>query len=294
MPRSWSEFNRLPIVERASAVYQFHDKTSASVQGNLDAWPAGEITTEVMLRVATQHGCGLRCIFCGAPALKPLRDLSVEEMLDQVRVMLTDPWVVLKNLKAVRVATFGYGEPTLNEHVPAFFMQLTELIPGVELTVSTTAPETDKSKRGFDALLATARELKNVLLQISLHSLHDAARQAFARVALCSIATLAQRGRAWFAATGKKVILNCGVGKDFSTWGEADFGILQRTFPPEQFSVKLSYESALDPETPLVETCHVDEIRARQQALRDRLYDCFVYDPAGRDFGAGCGAHVPS
>jgi 23S rRNA (adenine2503-C2)-methyltransferase len=184
----WSDASELPRELRAelSAAYPLRQLTAATIQQSTDGtrkylWRLddGEAIESVLipsgtrrtLCVSSQAGCALGCTFCATGRMGFRRNLSVFEIVAQVReIVLRDP-----REKPTNVVFMGMGEPLLNW--PAVSDALTILnqpegfgIGARHITVSTVGI--------LPGMAALAQRPEQFRLAISLHAPTSARRRA--------------------------------------------------------------------------------------------------------------------
>jgi 23S rRNA (adenine2503-C2)-methyltransferase len=128
-------------------------------------------TGRVSLCVSSQVGCAAACEFCATGQMGIAKDLSAEEILDQV--VLAGERMQAENRRVRNIVFMGMGEPFHNEQ--AVYMAVTALLspelfhhtPGRILISTVGIP---------DAMVRCARRFPEVNLAISLHSVRQAVR----------------------------------------------------------------------------------------------------------------------
>lgn len=123
---------------------------------------------------STQLSCAVGCAFCASPGPEKTTNLTVQQMLQQIVVMMKR-YSPPEPTNPILFSFMGEGEPLLNYHN---VLNLLHMLPDlyrdqtVKLALSTSGPRTDKIE-------ALAREDFGVpfKLQVSIHSVNPEVRQ---------------------------------------------------------------------------------------------------------------------
>lgn len=181
-----------------------------------------------MVGVSTMSGCPVGCKFCATGKLKRWRNLTYNEIIEQVNFVLRqnepagDFWWHAKEFK---INYTRMGEPFLNIDNVREAIKIIDIITGhkVHHYVSTIGI------RGSD--FSWVKD--NVSLQISLHSLDEQRRKEL--IPVNNLMTLEELGQIRTESKLKTTI-------NLTLVDEADFDIekLKRYFDPKYFFIKLS------------------------------------------------------
>ena len=184
-----------------------------------------------MVGVSTMSGCPIGCKFCATGQMKKWRNLTTEEIMEQIRFIIYD-----KNYNFIHDIPFDgpeefkinytrMGEPFLNiENVKKAinFMNLYPF-PGLHHYISTIGI------KGSDFSWIEG----NVTLQISLHSLNEKRRREL--IPFKNLMTLEELGQIRTKSNLKTTLnLTLTDEEDF------DINILKKYFDPEFFFIKIS------------------------------------------------------
>ncbi|OGS32553.1 MAG: hypothetical protein A3J82_07965, partial [Elusimicrobia bacterium RIFOXYA2_FULL_69_6] len=190
-----------------------------------------------VLMVSTQVGCAVGCRMCDAGAAGFGGNLSVDEMLGQVRfVARRNPGMDLRRHPKVKVHFARMGEPSLNPAVLPALRALAREVPnpGLIASISTVAPRTPVVEPWFEELRRVKDECYpggRFQLQFSLHSADEALRGGIVPIRKWRLDEVAAFGRRWMRSGDRKLTLNFAPGP-----GERlDDAAISRIFDPEHF-----------------------------------------------------------
>lgn len=180
-----------------------------------------------MIGVSCMSGCPVHCEFCATGQLKRWRNLTAEEIFEQVKFILdknkdNNPL----NAREFKINYTRMGEPFLNiENVKKAMKMVDEYLPGVRVHhyISTIG------LRGSDFSFVK----DNITLQISLHSLDEERRHKLIPIGgLMSIKELGQ--------IRTKSDLKTTVNMTLVDTADFDINKLKQYFDPKYFFIKLS------------------------------------------------------
>jgi len=163
------ELNDGMLIETTDTFLPFYTKDAIGRHQNfLNSKDLGNRSERWMVGVSVQSGCPVRCKFCATGQMKKWRNLTAQEIVDQVM------FVIEKNLEfdPLRSQEFKInytrcGEPFLNiEAVKEAINVISAKYPNTHHYVSTIGIE--------DADYSWVKD--NITLQISLHSLDETHR----------------------------------------------------------------------------------------------------------------------
>ena len=137
-------------------------------QNKLDNCALGNRTQRWMIGVSCMSGCPVGCKFCATGKLKRYRNLTAEEIVEQVEFIIRkNPTYDPKNAKEFKINYTRMGEPFLNiKEVRKAIESINEKYPNVHHYISTIGIE------GSD--FSWIKD--NITLQISLHSFEQEKR----------------------------------------------------------------------------------------------------------------------
>lgn len=177
-----------------------------------------------MVGVSTMSGCPVRCKFCATAKLKRWRNLTWQEIVQQVKFAVDDNILQPCDAQEFKVNYTRMGEPFLNlDNVRKAIEHITSLYPNTHHYVSTIGV------RGADYSWVKG----NITLQISLHSLDEARRRWL--IPFPKLMSLEELGQIR-TSSNLKTTLN------MTLVDEKDFDIekLKEHFDPRYFFIKLS------------------------------------------------------
>lgn len=177
-----------------------------------------------MIGVSTMSGCPVRCKFCATGSMKKYRNLTAQEIVDQVDFVLSKR---LENFGEAFEHKINYtrmGEPFLNiEAVKEAIRQIDEKYPNTHHYVSTIGV------KGSD--FSWIKD--NITLQVSVHSLKNEKRDWL--IPFKNKLSLEELGQIKTESDLKTTV-------NMTLVEESDFDIveLQRIFNKDRFFIKLS------------------------------------------------------
>jgi len=194
-------------------------------QNRLDDYNLGDRSERWMIGVSVMSGCPVRCKFCATAKLKKWRNLTAEEIVEQVKFVVNkNPTIDPSNAKEFKINYTRMGEPGLNiDNVRKAIEMITSIWPNTHHYVSTVGI------KGADYSWIKG----NITLQVSLHS-------------------LVEENRNWLIPYNRKVSIpelgQIRTESDLKTTvnltlvDEKDFDIetLAQWFDPQKFFIKLS------------------------------------------------------
>lgn len=180
-----------------------------------------------MIGVSVMSGCPVHCKFCATGQLKKWRNLTAEEIFQQVKFILEkNPNFKPENSQEFKINYTRMGEPFLNiDNVRAAMKMVDDYLPNVRVHhyISTVG------LRGSD--FSWIKD--NITLQISLHSLDEERRHNLIPISnLMSIEELGQ--------IRTKSDLNTTVNMTLVDTDDFDINILKKYFDKDYFFIKLS------------------------------------------------------
>jgi adenine C2-methylase RlmN of 23S rRNA A2503 and tRNA A37 len=122
----------------------------------------GDRSQRWMIGVSTMSGCPVRCKFCATGCMKKFRNLTAEEIVEQVLFILKQRTENFSNAYEHKINYTRMGEPFLNiENVKEAIKTIDEFYPNTHHYVSTIGVKNSDFSWIKD----------NITLQISVHSL---------------------------------------------------------------------------------------------------------------------------
>lgn len=174
--------------------------------------------------VSSQVGCSLACKFCATARLKRQRNLSVDEIYDQV-VAIREQCELFFNRPLTNIVFMGMGEPLLNyANVISAIEKITSqkglAMASKRITVSTVGVAKMIIKMADDGVKFN--------LAVSLHSAMDATRSSIMPINDTNpLEDLAEALRYWYKKTKKKVTYEYVVWKGINDSEEAAKALLK-------------------------------------------------------------------
>lgn len=213
-------------IEVTDTFLPFYTKDAIGRKQNaLDYKEVGNRSERWMIGVSCMSGCPVHCKFCATGKLKKWRNLTKDEIIDQVKfVMLKNPSWDFQKAKEHKINITRMGEMGLNlEAVRGAIDHIENLYPGTHHYVSTIGI------KGTDFSWVK----KNITLQVSVHSLREDKRQWL--IPYPNKMTYAELGAIRTESDLKTTV-------NMTLVDEADFDIeaLKKYFDPKHFFIKLS------------------------------------------------------
>jgi 23S rRNA (adenine2503-C2)-methyltransferase len=203
------------------------DTADAARTGNnyLKGTEFGDRSERWMIGVSCMSGCPVGCRFCATGQLKKYRDLTAEEIVDQVEfVIKKNPEFRFTDAKEFKVNYTRMGEPFVNiENVREAIEEIESNYPGTHHYISTIG------LTGSD--FSWIKD--NITLQISLHSCIEQRRDWL--IPYRNKMSIRELGMIRTESAKKTTInLTLPSAEDY------DSSVLRRNFDPYHFFVKLS------------------------------------------------------
>ncbi len=204
----------------------FYTKDAIGKKQNiLTSYELGDRKQRWMIGVSCMSGCPVRCKFCATGQLRKYRNLTCDEIVEQVKFIIEkNPDYNPKEAKEFKINYTRMGEPFLNiEEVKKAIFKINELYPNVHHYISTIGI------KGSD--FSWIKD--NITLQISLHSLDEDKRNWL--IPFYNKYTIEELGKIR-TKSNLKTTLNLTLvdEKDF------DLAKLEKYFDKNYFFVKLS------------------------------------------------------
>jgi 23S rRNA (adenine2503-C2)-methyltransferase len=148
--------------------------------------------------VSSQVGCAVGCTFCATGYLGFKRNLTAQEIIDQVMCIQRE-----SGKRVANIVYMGQGEPLLN--VEAVIKSLHDMIESVGIGARHITVSTSGIVPGIERM---AKEGLQVTLALSLHAPDAATRQEIVPITTkWSIDELVKALNAYYAATGRRITI---------------------------------------------------------------------------------------
>ncbi|WP_240054527.1 radical SAM protein [Bacteroides uniformis] len=127
------------LVETTDTFLPYYTKDAIGRKQNfLDNKNLGDRSERWMIGVSTMSGCLVRCKFCATGNMKKYRNLTADEIVDQVLFAIKQSGCCPKDSKEFKINYTRMGEPFLNiEAVKEAIERITEIYPNTHHYVST-------------------------------------------------------------------------------------------------------------------------------------------------------------
>lgn len=156
------------LVETTDTFLPFYTKDAIGrKQNKLDNTDLGDRSERWMIGVSTMSGCPVRCKFCATGNMNRFRNLTADEIVEQVKFAIRKANFDPVRAKEFKINYTRMGEPFLNiEAVKEAIGRISAIYPNTHHYVSTIGIK--------DSDFSFVKG--NVTLQISLHSFDDEKR----------------------------------------------------------------------------------------------------------------------
>jgi 23S rRNA (adenine2503-C2)-methyltransferase len=229
--------------------------------------------------VSSQAGCNVGCRFC-ATGLQPMRrNLSAEEIQDQVLGAVDEEGVT----QGVRVVFAGMGEPMLNYgpvRAAALRLVSDEMVQNVAISTTGVVP----------AIRQLTTEAPTVDLYVSLHAANDTLRSSLVPLnRKYPISAVLAAAREFALVTGRRVDISYLLLRGINDTAE-DARELAALLDPDLFTVKLLLWNEV-PELPFERVSDSDAVDFADW-LTGAGQPAYVIPSKARDVDAGCGQMI--
>ena len=159
------ELNDGMLIETTDTYLPFYTKDAIGRKQNfLDNYETGDRSERWMIGVSVMSGCPVRCKFCATGQMKKWRNLSAQEIVDQVDIMVLKNTESPLNSKEFKINYTRMGEPFLNiDNVKMAIKIISAKYPNAHHYISTIGLK--------DADFSWIKG--DITLQLSLHSLEE-------------------------------------------------------------------------------------------------------------------------
>ncbi len=245
----------------------------------------------VTLCVSSQAGCGMACPFCATGQGGLQRNLSVGEIVEQVRLAAaaTRDGALGQPGRLSNIVFMGMGEPLANYgRVLSAVRQITGPTPhGLGISARSVTVSTVGLVPAIDRLTAEKMQLR---LAVSLHCPDDELRDTLVPVnSRWKIDEVLRAARRYAEATGRRVSIEYALIRDINDqpWRADQLGTILREHLGKLVHVNLiplnpTPGSQWDASPKLVQDEFVGRVRATGVA-------CTVRDTRGQEIAAACG-----
>lgn len=195
-----------------------------------------------VLMVSSQFGCAVNCSFCDAGRDGYHGNLTVEELLAQIRTVFSSrPDIEPGKVSKLKIHFARMGEPSLNPAVLGCLEHLGKMsgIPGLLPSISSVAPACALSAEFFEKLTGVKDRWfnrGNFQLQFSVHSTDEEARRAIIPIRKWTLAEMGAFGPKWWRAGDRLITLNFALADGVPLEPE----VLEKHFAPDRFLVKFT------------------------------------------------------
>jgi 23S rRNA (adenine2503-C2)-methyltransferase len=224
--------------------------------------------------ISSQSGCPLTCTFCATGRMRFARNLTRDEIVDQV--------LHFRRRFGVDHAVFmGMGEPMMNLDA---VLGACELLPAIGITNRRTAISTVGWIPGIERLTASGVPVR---LALSLHAPEDALRSELMAVnERYPLVDVLEACRAHYAATRRTVFIEYVMLAGVNDRYEQALALARLLSPREGFKVNLI---PYNPTDSLYQGSSREAIAAFRGALESKGIPVTVRLTRGRDIAAACG-----
>ncbi|HEU0050719.1 MAG TPA: radical SAM protein [Patescibacteria group bacterium] len=213
-----------------------------------------------IIAISSQAGCPMRCHFCELGAERFGRNLTPQEMLDQVHLVLEEAARYgFDERLPHKISIANSGEPLFNPNLITAIEQIGGLPKTIK--ISTVFPETRTALDNFERLAeyAGAHPVPIIQIQISLISTSESYRRRTAGLAAAGFHTIRDAAVLWRKENphGRKINLSLMLARDIPCSARDAVSL----FPSDLFRIRLR---------PYVETKHGRDERLISLSLEER------------------------
>lgn len=213
------------LIETTDTFLPFYTKDAAAEKSNaLTGLDLGSRAERWMIGVSVMSGCPVRCKFCATGQMKGWRNLTSQEILEQVQFVLDSRPERAKDAQEFKINYTRMGEPFLNIRGVRGAVEIIGIaMPFAHQYISTIGI------KGSDFSWIEG----NITLQVSLHTLRPLARDYL--IPYRDKMTIGELGKIRTKSNLKTTLNMTLVEKD-----DFDINVLSCYFDPKFFFVKLS------------------------------------------------------
>ncbi len=214
------------LIETTDTFLPYYTKDAIGRKQNfLDNYELGSRSDRWMVGVSVMSGCPVRCKFCATGRLKQYRNLTSDEIVDQVKFVIdSNEKYNPTESKEFKINYTRMGEPFLNiDNVRDAISKITEMYPNTHHYISTIGIKNSDFSWISD----------NITLQISLHSLFEKSRNWL--IPYKNKMSISELGKIRTNSRLKTTLNLTLVNED-----DFDIDILKQNFDPNSFFIKIS------------------------------------------------------
>lgn len=213
------------LIETTDTFLPFYTKDAIGRKQNLlDNYELSDRSERWMIGVSVMSGCPVGCKFCATGQMKKWRNLTTEEIVNQVNFVVSKHKFNPNDSKEFKINYTRMGEPFLNiENVKNAIVEINKMYPNTHHYISTIGVKNSD----FDFIK------DNITLQLSLHSLEEEKRNWL----------IPYKNKMSISELGKiRTLSNLKTTINLTLVDEADFNIekLKENFNKDNFFIKIS------------------------------------------------------
>lgn len=214
------------LVETTDTFLPYYTKDCPNNTNALYSKDIGSRKERWMIGVSTMSGCPVGCKFCATGQMKGWRNLTSDEIVDQLTTILMYNSIHPTSAKEFKINYTRMGEPFMNVD------NLKEAIRKIDRYYGVATPHHYISTIGLKGADFSWIE-GNITLQVSLHSLDEDRRHEL--IPINNLMTIEELGQIRTNSNLKTTV-------NLTLVDEADFDIekLKKYFDPEFFFIKIS------------------------------------------------------
>ena len=236
------------------------------------------------LCLSTQVGCRMGCRFCASGQNGLVRNMTAAELLSQVAVVNRDSGGDVKRRALSNLVLMGCGEPLDNYDEVVAFLHAVSRRGGLNISLRSISLSTCGL---VPNILRLSKEGLPVVLAVSLHAPDDQKRRVIMPIAhRYSVEEIVDAARTFFENTGRRVIFEYAMIRDFNTSDEDAEKLknLLKGFPAHLNLIPLN---------PVKESAFVSpdprECQRFLKKLRELGLSATVRRSTGREVSGSCG-----
>jgi len=184
--------------------------------------------------VSLCSGCGVKCIYCFTNKYSHFRPLCVEEIIEQVELVISQPGNSMSEYDEVKISFKQMGDPLMNsQNTCLAIRQLHKGFPNIGYVVSTSGARCNKEF--FSELQAIQDSGIKIRFQFSCHTTSDKERRILSpKISMMTFAEIAEIVNNW---NGGAITLNFVMMSGF----EYDVIKIQELFNQDKMFIKINY-----------------------------------------------------
>jgi hypothetical protein len=222
------------VVETTDTFLPFYTKDAVGrKQNNLTSTDIGSRAERWLIGVSCMSGCPVRCKFCATGKLKKCRNLTADEIVDQVRFVVDHADTMTGVLEPVHPKEFKINYTRMGEP----FLNIDNVRKAIEKVDYCYAPAIGNVHHYISTIGIKGSDFSwikgNITLQISLHSLNEDRRNAL--IPYKNKMTIRELGQIRTQSNLKTTVNMTLVDEN-----DFDINLLKEYFDPKYFFIKLS------------------------------------------------------